>query len=750
MDFEYTKRYTVFDEPLPLTDLKTDNFYATNSIGIAGTSSSYELYVQGDTRITGILSAANVVIDYVDAKTANLGIATIGTASVGSIGIRTTNTTGIGSTSTVFGVLGDTTVTGYQYRGSRIKTASLTVRGGGLNQSNGNNRFVALNNTILYDGAGRGLTLTIIGTGLTHVSTVNYDVFGDPVASDNLAAAISGISTGQIGVLSSADAWELSVTDNLRTAARRVGLSKLGNFYYPGGGSYRRPYAAVFSGIGTNLNSSPHDVIERMESRDSNALYASIFCTIASDEVGVSIHGATSTNVLYSADSDIEEPVLLVDSKNNVGIGTTNPLSTLHVEGGNTLFSNVATALNQYDIGPYIQIIGKGGPTGALDVYPGYNVECQSNLYYSACELLMQKARVDGGGNRTVPSTGDSIGNVIARAWSSTNGGQWENAAYINFILNSANITGSGNHPSADIVFYGRGFSSTGQYASDETIRIKGDYGYLLANTTANDGGGTGVWGRITSKETSANVNGIKAVAANGGYFVSVGELECTASASSAYRFLTTVSGAAPAAGDIEHRLQGDGNAYADGSWFGGGADYAEMFEWLDGNPENEDRRGISVVLEGDKIRPAEFGEDPIGVISSSPVVLGDSSWNKWSEKHLRDDFGSYIWESHEVIEWTDENGKLCSYESHIIPENVEIPENHIVKTVDNNGNPFKHRKINPLWDPNLEYIPRENRPEWSPVGLMGKLRIRKNQPTGSRWIKMRDVSEQVEEWLVR
>jgi hypothetical protein len=32
----------------------------------------------------------------------------------------------------------------------------------------------------------------------------------------------------------------------------------------------------------------------------------------------------------------------------------------------------------------------------------------------------------------------------------------------------------------------------------------------------------------------------------------------------------------------------------------------------------------------------------------------------------------------------------------------------------------------------------------------MGKLRIRKDQPTGSRWIKMRDISDSVEEWLVR
>jgi len=35
-------------------------------------------------------------------------------------------------------------------------------------------------------------------------------------------------------------------------------------------------------------------------------------------------------------------------------------------------------------------------------------------------------------------------------------------------------------------------------------------------------------------------------------------------------------------------------------------------------------------------------------------------------------------------------------------------------------------------------------------VGLMGKLRLHKGQPVGARWIKMRDVSDDVEEWLVR
>jgi len=171
---------------------------------------------------------------------------------------------------------------------------------------------------------------------------------------------------------------------------------------------------------------------------------------------------------------------------------------------------------------------------------------------------------------------------------------------------------------------------------------------------------------------------------------------------------------------DNEFILRGDGNAYAEASWNGGGADYAEYFEWSDANPDAEDRRGISVVLDEEKIRPAVDGEDPIGVISGNPSVVGDAAWNKWSGKYLRDDYGTYIQEDYEV---EDADG------------------NTVIQ---------QRRKLNPDYDPNQEYVNREQRPEWDCVGLMGKLRIRKGQPTGSRWIKMRDISDSVEEWLVR
>ena len=63
--------------------------------------------------------------------------------------------------------------------------------------------------------------------------------------------------------------------------------------------------------------------------------------------------------------------------------------------------------------------------------------------------------------------------------------------------------------------------------------------------------------------------------------------------------------------------------------------------------------------------------------------------------------------------------------------------------------------KLNPDYDDDQDsvdnpYKSREFRKEWSAIGLTGKLRMKKGQPTGDRWIKMRDISDTVEEWLVR
>jgi len=58
--------------------------------------------------------------------------------------------------------------------------------------------------------------------------------------------------------------------------------------------------------------------------------------------------------------------------------------------------------------------------------------------------------------------------------------------------------------------------------------------------------------------------------------------------------------------------------------------------------------------------------------------------------------------------------------------------------------------KINPKFNPNLTYVPRSQRPEWHPVGLLGMVILNKGQPTNSNWIKLRDLTETTEEWLIK
>ena len=245
---------------------------------------------------------------------------------------------------------------------------------------------------------------------------------------------------------------------------------------------------------------------------------------------------------------------------------------------------------------------------------------------------------------------------------------------------------------------------------------------------------------------------------------ISVAEISCVTASSGNYRLLRGVSGngSSSAFSDNEFIFQGNGDLSIDGSVGTGGADYAEMFEWKDGNASNEDRRGYSVILDGNKVVKATDSDDAskiIGIVSAMPVVIGDSDIDdKWKSKYLKDDFGNYILEEYTSTEWTgtyknsdgEDQIKQHSYATDRIPSDVTVPSDATVRVVDVDGNKFTRKTLNPEWDSSQTYVRRKDRKEWDAIGLMGKLRLRKGQPTGTNWIKMRDISETIEEWLVR
>lgn len=151
-------------------------------------------------------------------------------------------------------------------------------------------------------------------------------------------------------------------------------------------------------------------------------------------------------------------------------------------------------------------------------------------------------------------------------------------------------------------------------------------------------------------------------------------------------------------------KLDATGNGWFEGTVASTGADYAEYFEWVDGNPDGEDRIGRVVTLDGEKICYANEGDYVLGVISGTALILGDNPGDEWKHKFLKDDYGRYLTEEvEEFVEYFDyETGK---------------------NVVESTG--FVERKIlNPEYNPDEEYITRKERNEWEIVGMMGKLHV--------------------------
>ena len=142
--------------------------------------------------------------------------------------------------------------------------------------------------------------------------------------------------------------------------------------------------------------------------------------------------------------------------------------------------------------------------------------------------------------------------------------------------------------------------------------------------------------------------------------------------------------------------IDSSGNIVTQGTISNGGADYAEYFEWEDGNEGNEDRIGLIVTLEGNKIRLAQTGDDILGVVSGTATVLGDDAEWHWHGKYLRDEFGRV--------------------------------QTKIIQLYDDEDNPDGYATVpvvNPEYDEKQHYVPRSERAAWDVIGMMGKLYVR-------------------------
>lgn len=159
------------------------------------------------------------------------------------------------------------------------------------------------------------------------------------------------------------------------------------------------------------------------------------------------------------------------------------------------------------------------------------------------------------------------------------------------------------------------------------------------------------------------------------------------------------------------------GHVYGKASYHSSGADYAEYFEWEDGNSNNEDRRGLFVTLDGDKIKIASPDDDIIGIVSAAPSIVGNTYDDEWQGKYKTDIFGQLItqvvhhdavYSEIEVFD-TDEDGK-------------ELDTRHTEQILVHEAYDAEEYVLSDNYDPSQEYIPRSQRKEWAVIGIIGQL----------------------------
>lgn len=167
-------------------------------------------------------------------------------------------------------------------------------------------------------------------------------------------------------------------------------------------------------------------------------------------------------------------------------------------------------------------------------------------------------------------------------------------------------------------------------------------------------------------------------------------------------------NGTSSAAGNA-FKILFNGQTYADGEYSSAGADYAEMFEWKNGNPLNEDRVGRFVTLKGKNIEIAnETSTYILGIVSGAPTIIGDNPM-RWQGKYLNDEWGRPIYEDIEVT--------YTEYERQVDGTFKEVEKTRIDHV----------RKLNPLYNAKEKYVPRAERKEWDFIGMMGKLLVKQD-----------------------
>ena len=422
------------------------------------------------------------------------------------------------------------------------------------------------------------------------------------------------------------------------------------------------------------------------------------------------------------------------------GNNTTASASQSHAEGGNTIASgenshaegngSKATNANSHAEGMLTEASGENSHAEGYQTVAHYRAHAEGGSttasgHYSHAEGYSTKAS----GNYSHAENA----NTTASGIQSHAEGNGSKATGDNSHAEGVGTTASGNCSHAE----GRSTEAKGEYSHAEGYQTKAGYRAHAegGSTTASghyshaEGSGTTASGNYSHAENAnttasgiqshAEGNGCKAIGDNS-HTEGIGTIARSAAShvqgkwneeDTENKYAHILGNGTNTVRSNAHTVDWEGNASFAGFISSQGEDYAEFFEWLDGNTDNEDRVGLLVTLDGEKIRLANVDDEVLGIISGTAAVLGGNYEWQWNGKYLTDDFGRIIYENieefDEVIIGEDEEG------------------NPIVEKVSLGF--FKHPRLNPNYNPEQKYVNRADRPEWDTVGMLGKLYVRDN-----------------------